>query len=320
MANEKRSVPVGLHKLATVALFTVGNTLIRFPWRGENGELPVLALCSLLVSCVPALALYPLLRRLLRTKLSGHPARHLLAGTVALALAGYAAYTAFVCLRTYLDFVDATVLPTGGRWLLLPSFLVCTVWLACVGDRGTDVFALVALATTLLCTVGLFLFGIPEYRLEVLPMEARLGEGNLLQPLLTLGLEIALPLVLLSAYFALTLPQNGARTLLLGSLVGSGVLLICILQTLLTLGSGLAAFYPYPYAYAVRMISVGPYFFRLEGFSYLPDFLACLFRSALCLATARRLCGRFLPRVAHRVPVAMGVALFVALNVAKLLA
>lgn len=320
MKDARNKAPTGLHKIAAVALFTIGNTLICFPWRGENGALPMLALCSLLVSCVPALALYPLLRRLFRTKLSRHLGKYLLAGAVALVLSGYAAYTAFDCLRTYLDFVYATVFPAGGRWLLLPLLLTCTIWLACVGDRGTDVFALVALATTLLCVVGLFLFGISEYRVENLPIEAHLGDGALPKPLLTLGLEIALPLVLLSAYFALTLPQNGMRTLLLGSLVGSGILLLCILQTLLTFGIGLAAAYPYPYAYAVRMISVGPYFFRLEGFSYLPDFLACLFRSALCLATVRRICGRFFPRVAHRVPMIMGVALLAALTLAPLFA
>ena len=203
--------PVGLHKIALAALFTVGNTLIRFPWRVGGAEMPVLFLLFAAGTLIPAVLFYPLLRRLFRAALSRR--------------------------------------------------------------RG------------------------------------RLLRAVALSVLLSLWRETLLPLVLLSAYFALVLPRRGERALVIGTAAGCGILALCVLQTLLTFGPALAARYAYPYAWAVRIISVGPYFFRLEGFSYLPDYLACLTRSALSLAVIRRLWGRFFPRKTRAVRPALFITL-----------
>mgnify|MGYP004699749449 FL=1 len=307
--NEKK--PLGLHKIALAALFTVGNTLLRFPWRGGGSETLWLFLLSVLGALIPAVVCYPLLRRLFRAPLADRPAKRVLAAAVALLLGMYAVFTAFDCMRDYLSFSFETILPGGGKPVLLLLFLGCAVWLSSVGDRGTDIFALLAFAAVALCTVGLFPAGAPGYRPENIALKLPDGWQALLRPLLLLWRETLLPLVLLSAYFALVLPRRGERALVAGTAAGCGLLLICVLQTLLTFGSSLAARYPYPYAYAVRMISVGPYFFRLEGFSYLPDYLACLTRSAVCLAVARRLFGRFFPRLARRVPAVLCVTLLI---------
>lgn len=305
---------IGLHKLSLAALFTIGNTLIRFPWRNAGDKMPLLFLLSAVGALIPAVACYPLLRKLFRRPLAHDRVRRLFAGAIALLLSIYAGFTAFDCMRDYLSFSFDAILPSGGgNGLLCLLFLGCAVWLSGIGDRGTDIFALLAFAAVAVCTVGLFLAGTPDYRPELLVLDLPLPWQELLPPLLLLWRETLLPLVLLSAYFALVLPHSGERALIAGTVSGCSVLLICVLQTLLTFGSALASRYPYPYAYAVRTVSVGPYFFRLEGFSYLPDYLACLVRSAVCLATIRRLFGRFFPRMALRIPLLLGVVLLVAL-------
>ena len=48
----------------------------------------------------------------------------------------------------------------------------------------------------------------------------------------------------------------------------------------------------------------------MEGFSYLLDYAACLLRAAVCLAAARRLLGRFFPRLARWLPPAAGAVIF----------
>lgn len=303
--------PRGLHKIALAALFTVGNALIRFPWRSGGGEMPLLFLLSVAGTLIPAVLIYPLLRRLFRTPLAGHRAKRLLAAAVAVLIGCYALVAAVDCMRDYLSFAFATILPGGGKWLLCLLFLGCAVWLSGVGDRGTDIFALLGFALAVVCTVGLFLFGLPDYRAENLALQKPESLSALLPSLLPLWLETVLPLVLLGAYFALVLPRSGERALVIGTVAGCGLLSVCVLQTLLTFGASLAATYPYPYAWAARTISVGPYFFRLEGFSYLPDYLACLMRSALCLAVARRLLGRFFPRAVR----AVRPVLFVTLSI-----
>lgn len=303
--------PLGLHKIALAALFTVGNTLIRFPWRSGGSETLWLFLLSVLGALIPAVVCYPLLRRLFRSPLSGNAAKRLLAAALAILLGAYAVFTAFDCIRDYLSFSFATILPNGGKPLLCLLFLGCAVRLSSVGDRGTDIFALLAFAAVAICALGLFLAGTPDYRPENISLRLPQEWQALLPPLLLLWRETILPVVLLSAYFALVLPRSGDRALIIGTAAGCAVLLVCVLQTLLTFGPSLAARYPYPYAYAARTISVGPYFFRLEGFSYLPDYLACLTRSAICLATVRLLFGRFFPRVARRVPAVLCVTLLI---------
>lgn len=258
--------------------------------------MPALFLLSAVGALIPAVLIYPLLRRLFRSPLSTGPARRRLAVPAAVLIGVYAVVSAADCMRDYLSFACETILPGGGKWLLCLLFLGCAVWLSGVGDRGMDVFALVGFCALTVCAVGLFLFGIPDYRPENLSLCLPEHPAVFLPMLFSLWRETFLPLCLLSAYFALVLPRRGEGTLAVGSAAGCGILLLCVLQTLLTFGAELAAGYPYPYAWAVRIISVGPYFFRLEGFSYLPDYLACLTRSALCLAVVRRLWGRFFPR------------------------
>ncbi len=315
--TETKKKPFGLHKIALAALFTVGNTLIRFPWRGGGSGTLLLFLLSVLGALIPATVCYPLLRRLFRTPLAGRTAKRLLAAAVALLLGIYALFSAFDCIWDYLSFSFETILPSGGKPVLSLLFLGCAVWLSSIGDRGIDIFALLAFAAVVFCTVGLFSAGAPDYRPENIALKLPDGWRALLHPLLHLWRETLLPLVLLSAYFALVLPRRGEQALVIGTAAGCAILLICVLQTLLTFGPALAARYPYPYAYAVRIISVGPYFFRLEGFSYLPDYLACLMRSAVCLAVVRRLFGRFFPRRAHRVPAVLCVTLLIFLSVVR---
>lgn len=311
MTVDAKKKPLGLHKIALAALFTVGNTLIRFPWRNGGSETLWLFLLSVLGALIPAVVCYPLLRRLFRSPLSDNPAKRVLAAALAVLLGAYAVFTAFDCMRDYLSFSFATILPDGGKPLLCLLFLGCAVRLSSVGDRGIDIFALLALAVVAVCALGLFFAGASDYRPENISLRFPEEWRTLFSPLLLLWRETLLPVILLSAYFALVLPRSGERALVIGTAAGCAVLLICVLQTLLTFGPALAARYPYPYAYAARTISVGPYFFRLEGFSYLPDYLACLTRSAVCLAVARLSVGRFFPRIARHVPAVLGVTLLI---------
>jgi hypothetical protein len=119
-----------------------------------------------------------------------------------------------------------------------------------------------------------------------------------------------LPLALLSVYFALTAPRGGEKALAVGTGVGCLLLFVCVMQAVLTFGIDYAAELAYPYSYSVRILSVGQYFFRLEGFSYLLDYLSCLMRCAVSLATAKRLTGRFSPRVGKWIPLGASVVLF----------
>ena len=300
----------GLHKTALAALFTVGNTLIRYPWRSVGPDMLGLFLLSAVGALIPALCLYPLFCRLLRRRLSGRRGRLCLAAALALPLGAYALFCVWRSCGDYLNFASGLILPDSGRLLLALGFLGCVVWLSRVSGQGLDAFSLVCFVCVLACVLALFCFGIPHFRPEYFGVRLPGSAAELAGSLPVLLWESFLPLAVLSGYFALAAPRRGERALSGGTAVGCGILLLCVLQTLLTFGASYAAELRYPYSFAVRILSVGQYFFRLEGFSYLLDYAACLLRAAVCLAAARRLLGRFFPRLARWLPPAAGAVIF----------
>ena len=291
----------GLHKVALAALFTVGNALLRYPWRQSDSGVLMLFLLSAAGALIPAFLLYPLFRKIWRAPLSKHGGRRFLVGVLSIAFGAYALYCAWRGWGDYLDFSMKLVLPHGSRFLLTVAFLGCAAWMATLTDRGMDSFSLVAFLGVLACVLFLFCAGIPHFRWDGAEEWIR-WDPSALQSLPALWGESLLPLTVLSVYFALTVPKGGERSLALGTGVGCILLFLCVMQALLTFGASYAAELAYPYSYSVRILSVGQYFFRLEGFSYLLDYLSCLWRCAVSLAVTRRLLGRFFPRLGRYAP------------------
>lgn len=299
--------------MTLAALFTVGNALIRYPWRAsEQGVLPIFLL-SAVGALIPALLLYPLFRLIWRRPLCRRRGRRLLVGALSALFGAYALYCAWRSCADYLRFSMDLILPTGSRWLLLILFVACAVWLSALRDRGMDCFSLLAFLGVITCVVFLFLVGLPSFDWERAPINFMQWEWGSFGSLLTLWRESLLPLSVLSLYFALVEPKGGVRSLALGTAIGCAILFLCVAQAILTFGASYAAGLEYPYSYSVRVLSIGQYFFRLEGFSYLLDYLTCLIRAAVSLAVARRLLGRFYPRLSRRFPWVAGVGLILIL-------
>ena len=304
---EKRAS--GFHKMALAALFTVGNALIRYPWRGENEDFLPLFLLSVAGALIPAVFLYPIFRWIWRRPLSHRRGRMILVALLSAFFGAYALVCAWQICADYLRFSMRLVLPMGSRWLLLMLFVVCAVWLSTLRDGGMDSFAGLAFLLAVFCAVFLFLSGLSVFKWEHVPQKPLAWEWGSLGGSFPILRETLLPAMVLAVYFALAESKGGARSLAFGTLIGCAILFLCVAETILTFGASYAAGLEYPYSYAVRILSIGQYYFRLEGFSYLLDYLTCLIRAAVSLATLRRLIGRFCPRLAHRFSWGAGVGL-----------
>ena len=303
MKGRKRS---GWHKIALAALFTVGNSLIRFPWRSADPGMLTLFFLSSVGALIPAFLLYPLFRKLFRARLSGNRFHLVLSVFLALGIGCYAIWCGWKTASDYVRYTMETILSGEHRMLFCLLFVGCCARLASISGKGRDVFALLCFAGVSAAVVFLFAAGFAQFRPSYLTITVPDRFSVLAAVLPSLWMETLLPLTILAAYIALSSPGKGARALAVGTVTGSGLLLLCVLQTLLTFGGSYAATLPYPYSYAVQIISVGQYFFRLEGFSYLLDFAACLIRTSVCLSCAGKLLGRFCPRLGRWVPYAAG--------------
>lgn len=304
---EKRAS--GLHKIALAALFAVGNALIRYPWRAENEGVLPLFLLSVAGALIPAVLLYPIFRWIWRRPMSHRRGRRILVAFLSVFFGAYALFCAWRACADYLRFSMSLVLPMGSRWLLLILFVVCAVWLSSIRGRGMDSFAMLAFAGAVFCAVFLFLSGLSVFRWEHVSPKPIAWEWGSFGNALTLWKETLLPLSVLAVYFALVEPKGGMRSLVAGTVIGCTILFLCVAQVTLTFGASYSAGLDYPYSYAVRILSIGQYFFRLEGFSYLLDYLTCLIRAAVSLSVGRRLLGRFYPRLSQRFPWVAGVGL-----------
>lgn len=298
----------GLHKIAIGMLFTVGNSLIRFPWRAADPKFTSLFVLSGIGAILPAVLLYPLFCRLFRKPIGRSKPRLLSAVVLSVLIGGYALYVAWHCVGDYIAYAGKMILVEAQDLAFGLGFLLCAVLLSRLPRHGMDAFALIAAVAVLFSVLLLFLFGISQYRAEFLSWSLPASVRELANDTIPLWRETVLPLVILSAYMALSTPRRGEKSLVLGILFGYAVLLLCVLQTLLTFGAAFSSGLSYPYSRAVRVVSFGQYFFRPEIFSYGLDFAACLVRAAICLATVKRLVGRFVPRLSRYVPIAAGVA------------
>ncbi len=286
-----------VHGIALAALFTVGNTLIRYPWSDGAANPWIGFLLSVVGALAFACLVYPAFVWLYRGSLCRRPIKRILAISIAVSLGAYSIFCAYRAVADYVTYALEMVLPKGVGWMLAAILLLAAVCLSRVPKKGIEVFSLLCFVGVAACVGILFAFGARHYRwnyfLEALP---RTAEGTMAS-LFDLFKSLFLPMLPLVAYFSLTVPQKGKRILLTGAAIGYTLLFLCVLQTVCTFGIGYAAETPYPYSYAVRVISIGPYFFRLEGLSYFVQYITCLMRVALCLALTVRLGGRLFPRV-----------------------
>lgn len=299
----------GLHKMALAALFTVGNALIRYPWKMNEGSVLYLFLLSAAGALIPAFLLYPAFRAILRSPLSRRPWKRFWVGVLSVLLFGYALYCCARSCGDYVEFSMKLALPTGSRFWLTAVFLLCAGWLSSLSDQSMDSFALLAFVGVLFCIAVLFLAGLPHFRWEYAKGDFFRWDASVWKSLPVIWRESLLPLTLLSVYFALTVPRGGEKALAVGTGIGCLLLFACVMQAVLTFGVHYAAELAYPYSYSVRILSVGQYFFRLEGFSYLLDYLSCLMRCTVSLAVAKRLAARFSPRIGKRIPLVASAAL-----------
>jgi len=303
----------GYHKIALAALFTVGNALIRYPWRASDQSVLPVFLLSVVGALIPAFLLYPIFRWIWRKPLSRGRTRLFAVGLLSVLFGAYALYCAWRSCADYVRFSMDLILPMGSRWLLLILFVVCAAWLSALPDKGMDSFALLTFLGAIACVVFLFLAGLPQFEWEHVAIDPFQWEWGSFGSILTLWGESLLPLSVLALYFALVEPKGGVRSLAVGTAIGCGILFLCVAQAILTFGASYAAGLDYPYSYSVRILSIGQYFFRLEGFSYLLDYLTCLIRAAVALAVAKRLLGRFFPRLSHNLPLVAGGGLILIL-------
>ena len=313
--TEQNNRPRGLHQISLVALFTIGNTLLRFPWATAEAGITISFLLSIAAALLFGIGVYFAACRLFRVPFSRMKGWKIIACLLLfLPVCVFSFFLAVKSSRDLVSFFDQMLLPGQTALLFAALYLAVAAWLSRIPRRGMDSFALLLFLPAVGAAAVLFLLGIPQFQtgygsFEIPSLPAI---GHSIFPLFS---EIALPMLPLGVYLALAKPKKEKkqawRPLLFGILSAGVVLLFCVLQTLLTFGASYAASLEYPYSAAVGVVSLGAYAFRPELISYLLDFFFFFFRVSVCFSCVKWIVGRFLPRLRNVVPPLAALLVFV---------
>lgn len=80
--------------------------------------------------------------------------------------------------------------------------------------------------------------------------------------------------------------ENKKRSFALSYLLGIGLLILCLINTIAIFGGELAATLEYPYSYAVSTASMGEIFSRLDGALYAVCFFTGIVKTSACIFAA----------------------------------
>ncbi len=115
----------------------------------------------------------------------------------------------------------------------------------------------------------------------LLPYKALEGTG-----FLTTFLPLFVSLVAASVPMLVMGRNNKKRSFALAYLFGTGMLTLCIINTLALFGGELASTLYYPYSEAVSTASMGEIFSRLDGFLYTVCFFTVIIKTSACIFSA----------------------------------
>ncbi len=286
----KRETSAGVfhHPVALIGLFILGNLIISFPkGQGQNEGLTGFLACLLisLLLCVVTARL-PSCTPAFGTRMLADCKHRVWAKLLTVLLLAFCFICYANCCLDYIRLVDEVRLPQTHTVVIAVLFLALTAFFAQMHRQMTDIFCLVSLLAVVLIAVGMLLLSLPDMDSELFVSGLGISAsgtfrqglsfyvhsfGQLIFPILYIGFQDRK-----SAFFCQTR----------GLLCGGGVFLICLLQVLFLLGSGVLNRVSFPYAAATGSITLGNAYSRMDGWTYYLYFVCSFLKASVILTVS----------------------------------
>ncbi len=287
--STKNSVTYWHHSVALIAIFILGNTLMKFP-SGSDAHSGIYALLLILA---PSLVVY-----CLYSKLTATGTKNLLdnkcAKWLAIPIIILSAFSLSICSRDYTLFIDTMRLPNTSMYVIVALLLALGFLLGLKDKKVIYLFSLVGIVFVAVILLLMFIFSIPNMNFEYLsvllkpdvPAAFRQGAGIFIN---SLGQGIIL-------VFFIDKAKKPLKQQYSGLFIGAVFLLLSFFCVLSVLGA-LASRVDYPYIAVTEMISFGRGFTRMEGFSYGVYFICVLIKVAVLINVSITAAQALGPRV-----------------------
>ncbi len=278
----KRDISYYKHSICMIAIFLFGNLLIAFP-KGENTDQAVFGVIANLGIGIAVSYLFCYLQKNGMFDLMVFEPKPLKVTFIVLILA-LSVISFLITCKDYVMLIDKVRLPNTSSVVISVIFLLLAYLLARADKKLIYLFSLTGLIFAAISFMLLFLLSLPNMELRLFTENLKFAPKGFLKQTLTFFIH-SVGQIVIAAFFIgnLTDKKEARRIYLLGTLIGGLILLICILNIVLVLGTNVIGGTDYPYATATGMIMLGKSYSRMDGFTYYIYFLASLIKASVIL-------------------------------------
>ncbi len=267
---------------SSAALISAASAVIFLPLTSSDGTDLAAVLVAAVFSAVFTLLGYIFIPKLLSCEKPGCPTvKKCLFAVSNLIAAALMILFAVLGLRELVEFAADEVLPEAPFWAVLILFAAVAFFIAKGSFLSIKKTAAIYFAAATFLTLVIFLFSVPKMSFKYIIPNGFPEVSATLKAGLRIFLKTAPPSVVSVSVVLGSKKQR--RAAFWGSVVGSGLVLLFTLNTLLVFGGGFAARLSYPYVSAVSTANMGDIFSGMDGFLYVSVFLFCIYKIAFLL-------------------------------------
>lgn len=279
----KKDAQFFVHTIAITALFILGNAVIILP-AGNVNEFTFLAfILSLLVGI---LLLFPF-SFLAKTVFCKSTPKNVVLKTgkilLLVFLCIFSLFTVSDAFSSFINFVKTVLLTNTPTFFITVIFAVTVLFFFLRKQEDVLKFFLICVGAVVIIILFFFLATSFDFNLRNIFVFSLPKVKDLLSQAKPYILNPALTAVILPFYTAAFFKRPRKSALFAGFFCGYILLGLCVIGSVLLLGSAFAGELPYPYSAAVSTVSIGRLFTRLDGFSYFVYFVCSLAKITVCL-------------------------------------
>lgn len=270
-----------------VALSTVGNFIISPVLSSDDGTDIITPILATLISILVVILLKPLAPILFVENDSKSSKITLIFRGIIYTLTNfYLLVTAVFIVKEFCEYANSVVLPNVPISVLFALIVILAI-ISALGKLDKLLkTSLILFFVTALFSIVIFVFSVPKMDFKYIVPTSMFNIKNVLQNsgiiyIRTFG-EVITPIILIGGL-------KKAREIFVSNILAGGIILLCILNTLLVFGGGFAATLKYPYSEAVSAVNLGDIFSRMDGFVYIIIFITSYMKIALILYSVKEL-------------------------------
>ena len=287
MENEKTFYK---HSIALLAVFVFGNIIISFP-KGEGRHQGFWGYLACFAVSVAFSWLYAYLHSKKVFNLESINCKALKNAFI-ISFIIFAALCYFICCKDYVDLIDEVRLPQTSAIIIAVIFIALTALIASLNKKIIYLFAVPAIIFLSLVTVITFILSIPNFNLKLLINNLNFNFGDFAKQGLTFFIHSFGQIIIFAFFLGNRQYKTAKKIHLYGVFLGCILLLVCLLNVVLVLGTIVIDSFDYPYATVTGIIMLGKAYSRMDGLTYYIYFICSLIKASVILGVILSFCGQ----------------------------